>query len=134
MEIEIREAARWMWNNRANGNWLRPLVLTPNNPDPTSPNLNQTEAESLFMTLLEERLIFLSVNQAGEPVYLLNVAKDKEWNEFFKKHNIFYQFFKKLFVNFWGFLRWFLAVLIASLLAGIFSGYFKVFFEKTTHF
>lgn len=105
MKIELREAASWMWNNRSNGHWLRPMVLTPANIDPTAPRLIVAEAESLFMTLLEEKLIF-AVALTDGPAYYINSTKEKEWNEFFNSHNVFYSLLKKLFSDIWVFLRW----------------------------
>ncbi len=119
-------AAKWMWDHRGHNLWWSPPVLTASNDDPSSPNLNQVEAESVFRLLLERKLIFPSFNPTEKRiVYLLHELKENEWKLFLKEINLFHRWFIKPllihFKNIWTAILWLVSIIIASYIGALFN-------------
>lgn len=55
--------------------WQPPALTKAGNDVPTSPDLNPSEAQSIFRLLAEKGLIFPAINERNEPCFLLHSAK-----------------------------------------------------------
>ena len=64
--------------------WKSPALTKAGNPVANSPDLNASEAESIFRLLAAKDLIFPAINPAGESCFLLHHAKQDEWEQLIK--------------------------------------------------
>ena len=131
---KLAQAAKWMWDHRGQDTWWKPPVLTPQNNDPSAPQLTLVEAKSVFRLLEDEKLIFPFKHPDGSTAYLVNEVKEKEWGDFLKDISWFNKWvvrpLVKVFTNIWTVIIWFISVVIAAVVGGFFSAWMRSFFQS----
>jgi len=130
---KLQQAAKWMWDHRGQNTWWRSQVLTPQNPDPTAPQLTLVEAESIFRLMEEKKLIFPSRHSDGTIVYLINEVKISEWSEFLKGMSPFHRFvlqpLLKIFKNIWIMIIWLISIIVATVMTTFLNQWMRSFFS-----
>jgi len=77
---ELQESAKWLWDRKDEADHWSHFVLTNDNPDPSSLNLDKTKAFAIF-TILEQRNLMLPFPEYGPLSYKINHNKADEWKD-----------------------------------------------------
>jgi uncharacterized membrane protein len=74
-------AVEWLWSLRGKNVWWTPAVFTDINKDTAPPKFTHVEAETIFELLVEKGLL-IRRTQNGQPGFLMQEAKPREWEAF----------------------------------------------------